>query len=1448
MNKFTYNMFNTIEQPTLVLSTANHEHLGVLTNVDPESVSFTFNMNGSQEGSFSVNKFTDGKKCALWDKILSFKYIFVPEHREYYKMDVTVEEGNETVKKCTLTSAGEWELSNKIIQDLQINTTADFDWQDYLEDNSSRWKAEYSYQRSFQLRVFTDDLASNFHLECLQGGISASTEPDCSTAYLNQKIVDGTVTWIVKSNAYEPTTFYNSEEPNFSLLDRILYEKAPNWSIAHVDPTLCKIQREFSISGQSVYDALTGTIAKEINCLFKFDSVNRTISAYDLLNTCLDCGYRGDFTDQCPKCKADPPRIKKGYGKDTSIYISYENYSESMTVDGDESQVKNCFYVQGGDDYFTSQIKLANPNMSNYIYNFSALDYNDMPRTLVNKLTLYQNKYNAVKPIYEEKLKEYYGAVNNYYWYKTTMSPRSSAEYWKPNTIYTQNPNTKVFVKTLPAYYYLQCTTGGTSGTVEFDATRVTAGDIIEDGTVTWTVTKTIAETTSAVQQVSTLRTYLANNPIYCKGEIPLKNNAYNVSSITTYVKNVAAVALNSIFRITVVDGTESCVNVGGVCHWRGTLKITNTSKDDDEVDVVFNDTAGQAGVSIYPSTDGSSYSNYLQQLVDTRMKKDENTFTTIYKIPYNGDYINALEAYVATFPEEEYKTEPDKYLDQIVTFSEPYNVDFINALTEYGYDYLKNFSDVYNSVLDVLSTNNASSPNVKYNNIYDLYTPMYLPYYVRKTYIGYEMETRRITVEEWAEQKESTYESMVLTSNALNLESYLGKDLWYTFLTYLKESNYQNSNYVSGNLTDGEILMDVQSLLEIAEVELKKASTLQYNLSDNLNNLLNTEGFKDYRDDFELGDYLMCKVDDQLYKLRLIQVKYDYSKPQDLSVTFSNVTKIEGYFSDVQSVLNQAQSMSTTYQNTVQQVDRHNYTSGIVDDWLTTGLNTALATIKNNNMEEVTIDDHKGITSRQYNDVTGEYDNKQIRITHNILAFTKDNWQTSSLAIGELPYTYFDTDLNRWEPTVGWGMISEFVNSGTVLGSHIYGGDIYSTNYDPTNNTGTHFDLINGGFTMANGKITWNNSTLSIAGNITTESGDIGGWKIASDTLEYKTDGTHFIQLNSTLKSIIMRDGDKKVAITTGGIKHYYNEQETAYFRSESYSGTSSASNKRGTAINIESGGSYFDLGRPDSNGGYVTTLMINNGLNPDGITQKVIVSGDSYFKSLATFNYGALFDYNTTFNYPVTHNSAIYMNNNVIQWTVGSNDWALIGGGATGTNAGYLELSTGDDGSEPIYVTQYTGTWNGNRTIVHRAYLLDGSGNTSFPGTLTVGSTISTSAGISATSGEIQGKKLVATTGGIVANSGNITASDGNIVATTGKIAGKTFGFNSDELAFGSDTLTYTKGNYIVKIGKYSFRNGTHYGVLIRNTSNNNYVALTESGSVWCSGQIKSGEPWVG
>ena len=959
MQAFTYDIWDTIEVPTFVLSNIWHHHIGVITNIDKDSINYNFNMSSSQEVSFDVYKELDGNVCNLWDKIISFKYVYIPEHQCYYHMEVDKDEDASTVKHCTLTSAGEWELSNKKIYDLEINTESD---------------------------ILQDD--------------------------------------------YVTTVFFDENNPRGSLLNRVLKDKAPDWSIAHVDGTLKNIQRMFSVSDQTIYDFLTKDVATEFDCLFTFDSVNRTISAYDLLNYCNNCGYRGEFLTKCSKCNST--NISRGYGENSNILINYNNYSEKMSVTGDEGQVKNCFRVTGGDDIMNAAVINCNPNGSAYIYNFSQRDYDDMPSQLVQKLEEYGDLYDALLPDYQAAVDEYYDLTNQYYFYKTSMMPRVNGDHWEANKGYGVGDQT--YVMTLPSWCYLECTQSGISGNKEFDATRVTEGETFTDGTVVWTARKHIVSVPSAQQSVNAIQEYLSSEDIYFLQNIPSA-----LTTVNTTVKNIMALAINSLYTIEIISDSSNYVSGN---TWHGRVKVYESGNPDNSY---TSDTALTATLVATSVTE--DYENYMKQKVEKRLDKKDTTFTEIYKIEDDDDFATALE--------------------------------------QYSLDCLESFYKSYQGCLDILIQNNVTNENSEFYGV-KLYDSIYKPYYDRMQMISEEMTEREATVNDVKSRQETALETMRGFQDQLDMQNYLGDDLYLILHAYIRESSYNNSNYISEGLSDGEVLADANTLLEIANRELEKATELQYTLSDTMKNLLNTIEFRDYKDKFKLGDYIICEVDDELFQLRLISCSYGFGNPENISVTFSNVTRVQNYFADAQDVLSKAKTMSTTYNAVTHQVEKNTDTTSTVNSWESDGLNTATTALKNNDYDEIVYNSN-GLLARQYDEDLGEYGSEQIKISHNFIAFTDDGWLTTSMGIGKQEYTYYDKDQGAFVDRVGFGISAEFMKSGFIYGSQIVAGEIISDNYSPTANTGAYIDLANGYLSFAGGALTYGEDGLKIG---TPESG----------------------------------------------------------------------------------------------------------------------------------------------------------------------------------------------------------------------------------------------------------------------------------------------------------------------------------------------------------------------
>nr|DAR20167.1 MAG TPA: tail protein [Caudoviricetes sp.] len=365
-----FNKAGMPEKPTMIIVTQNGDRVGMIDN-DTE-IKTRDNMNSACEVSFSVHKYKNNKKYVYWNEVKNFRLLYIVEWNKYFVMKVTINESDDNTKEVSCTALQECELGQLLMHNFECNTEKD-----------------------------------------------------------------------IKRDNYEPTQLYNKDNSNASLLDRIIKDKASHYTIVHVDESLRKLQRSFSFDNISIYDAFM-KIAEELNCLFVFgepgspssvvygeqECINpvlyidpdedeniileenafeifgsltddyalmRTISVYDLESSCKRCGYRGEFFDQCPKCGSID--VANGYGEDTTIFINRENLTKELNLDSDTGSVKNCFYLEAGDDLMTASVINASPSGSQYIYWFSDDMKADMSRTLRDKL----NEYDKLNTYYRDE-------------------------------------------------------------------------------------------------------------------------------------------------------------------------------------------------------------------------------------------------------------------------------------------------------------------------------------------------------------------------------------------------------------------------------------------------------------------------------------------------------------------------------------------------------------------------------------------------------------------------------------------------------------------------------------------------------------------------------------------------------------------------------------------------------------------------------------------------------------------------------------------------------------------------------------------------------------------------------------------------------------------------------------------------------------------------------------
>ena len=168
---------------------------------------------------------------------------------------------------------------------------------------------------------------------------------------------------------------------------------------------------------------------------------------------------------------------------------------------------------------------------------------------------------------------------------------------------------------------------------------------------------------------------------------------------------------------------------------------------------------------------------------------------------------------------------------------------------------------------------------------------------------------------------------------------------------------------------------------------------------------------------------------------------------------------------------------------------------------------------------------------------------------------------------------------------------------------------------------------------------------------------------------------------------------------------------------------------------LEIVSNGKYLTLDAPEVRIGYgrsdasaltTTTVDIlgqNVSIGSDIAGGSAVIYADRTY--LGSTDSAATIYFNAPVDGTITFDGANTNGPYGIKGQLGLSDYWFVGGKAAGSDNGYLELATGDNGAEPIYARQYIGLPNLG-SVARTAEILDSSGNTYFPGEVNAGGSV--------------------------------------------------------------------------------------------------------------------------
>lgn len=393
-----------------------------------------------------------------------------------------------------------------------------------------------------------------------------------------------TETDIAREEYKMPTTFYNPDHPEASLMDRLLTDKAPHYKVKHIDKSLMNLQRTFTFDDTSIYDALQ-EVSEELDCLFIFGcgsdengKPERTISVYDLEANCVNCGNRDTFVHKCPKCGST--NIILGYGEYTNVFISRDNLADEITYSVDTDSVKNCMKLEAGDDLMTAAIRSCNPNGTDYIYYFPDETREEMSPELQEKLKSYDALYEKYQSDYNFTINDsfvtnYNALVNKYKTYEENLK---DTEIKNPITGYPKLM--RIYFDTIDMVQFLR--------------------------------NKLMPPVDKPDNNAKSQGEYLMANLPSSASTTSLKN--LSVSTADNIMVMLAQSIVKGVFKVTVTNTTLSN-NV-----WKGKFNLENYADKDDKFTSQF------VSISI-----NENYESYIKQRIDSILaRSDENYYDIV--------------------------------------------------------------------------------------------------------------------------------------------------------------------------------------------------------------------------------------------------------------------------------------------------------------------------------------------------------------------------------------------------------------------------------------------------------------------------------------------------------------------------------------------------------------------------------------------------------------------------------------------------------------------------------------------------------------------------------------------------------------------------------------------------------------------------------------------------
>lgn len=770
------------------------------------------------------------------------------------------------------------------------------------------------------------------------------------TAY-SLEYVFTTKTFYIPSGTYK---FFDPLGSDNDSIINILLENMPGWSIGTVDTKLYGRYRTFESEETNLYQFMINTLQESYNCLFIFDTKKKKVNVIEATTGISNL----------------------------PIYLSYDNLVKSIRVKELSDEVVTCLSVRGAEPV---DISYVNPTGNSKIYN---LDYyianNDLSDDLISKWVNWDSTV--------EKYRDIFSVLSISMQNQLSKFLLLQASYTTLKGKYDEYEN------------LIQVDLIALEDTVE-DEIKVALEAQIE-------ANKALkAEVQSRLQQLGTL---YSDSDLIELNEL----NKVVLNDMENYNSDNTNPTYQSLYKESLTNIVEYIYSIRNVVDeipiTIGDLKILYDeliqgvgSLNEYRLDYLLMYQQKEYIVNIC-KFDKFFTDNDLEKL-SMFFKEESLTEETFVINNYNNVSVNDSSAML-------------NIDNKAIVNIQGVDIEPVNKFNEIDRENLENL-DIDESVIDFVRDEvNDSSKKVLYNfngGIFNLsYNQDEKNYNITGDVvnISFEYNTDNLHSYEYDENNIGYKTDYFLLNVVLNNANVNGDEQGTINITMQGELFNVLSNkselgfnikestiFISGSVTDYQQRSICDELLAYGIDKLEQLSSPSFEFNIESGNFIFSKQFEPFRKAIELGKSINLGLgNDITIKPIIVEISVDYDNLDDFSLLISSKFRSSSSEFQLVDLLGEATATGSKVD-----LNKYNYSAyketgagSALDSYINNAYDVARQNIINSNNQSV--EWNKGGLFLRKSKLTGGFEDEQVGMVNNTIAFTDDSWDSVKLAIGK--------------------------------------------------------------------------------------------------------------------------------------------------------------------------------------------------------------------------------------------------------------------------------------------------------------------------------------------------------------------------------------------------------------------------------------------------------------